>query len=229
MDDQGNLYYGTADFRRAPQSQSLVRFTRDQVLSATENGPLDFQEDGQVVLDGLDGFFNMTWYGGKLYVSELGFTSGTGSVFVIEPLANYRSWVLASFPPTFLEDGRVVSPSFLAFRPGTRDFSAGAGPKGGALAVAYSDFGEVNRITEIIPELYFVRGRVNGDDKVDISDAVALLSFLFGSGEAPDPLDAGDLNKDGSTDISDAIYLLDYLFRGGPVIPGPYPEPGPDR
>ena len=32
LDDHGDLYYGTADFLRDPQSQSLVRFTRDQVL-----------------------------------------------------------------------------------------------------------------------------------------------------------------------------------------------------
>lgn len=72
----------------------------------------------------------------------------------------------------------------------------------------------------------FLRGAVNTDSKVDISDAVALLEYLFAGSGPPEPLEAGDINDDGSMDITDSIYLLTYLFLGGPKPPPPFPEAG---
>jgi hypothetical protein len=74
----------------------------------------------------------------------------------------------------------------------------------------------------------FVRGLVNDDLKLDISDPVALLGHLFGGAPAPRCEKAADANDDGNVDISDAIYLLQWLFTGGSPIPPPYPEPGLD-
>ncbi|MBI4601638.1 MAG: hypothetical protein HY721_06720 [Planctomycetes bacterium] len=74
----------------------------------------------------------------------------------------------------------------------------------------------------------FVRGAVNGDAAVDISDAVLLLSFLFLGSKGPPCLDAGDVNDDGTRDISDPIHLLEHLFGGGPAPPAPFPEAGED-
>jgi hypothetical protein len=75
----------------------------------------------------------------------------------------------------------------------------------------------------------FLRGNSNGDPKVDISDAVYTLRFLFmGEGDPP-CLDAADVNDDGEVNITDPIYLLSYLFQGGPEIPAPGAlEPGID-
>ena len=72
----------------------------------------------------------------------------------------------------------------------------------------------------------FVRGAVNTDEKVDISDAVAILDYLFVGGPGPEPREAGDTNGDGNLDITDGIYLLTYLFLGGPKPPLPFPEAG---
>jgi hypothetical protein len=74
----------------------------------------------------------------------------------------------------------------------------------------------------------FVRGDSNGDEKVDISDAVRTLGGLFSSdGDLPCE-DAGDANDDGTLDISDPIFTLNHLFQGGPAIPAPHPEAGAD-
>jgi hypothetical protein len=63
-------------------------------------------------------------------------------------------------------------------------------------------------------------GDANGDGSVDISDAVYLISYIFGGGAAPNPLCAGDANGDGAVDITDAVYLINYMFSGGPAPAG---------
>jgi choice-of-anchor C domain-containing protein len=58
------------------------------------------------------------------------------------------------------------------------------------------------------------RGLCNSDEAYDISDPVALLSFLFSGGSAPPCRDTCDCNDDGSLDISDGVCLLGNLFLG---------------
>ncbi len=75
----------------------------------------------------------------------------------------------------------------------------------------------------------FIRGDANGDEFVDISDAVKIISFLYQSGSAPDCLDAADVDDDGELGLADPIYLLTCLFvDGSQQIPSPYPDAGGD-
>src|SRR5687768_16627675 len=74
-------------------------------------------------------------------------------------------------------------------------------------------------------DLKFRRGDSNTDGKVDMSDAVRTLMFLFAGGVALPCLDAGDSNDDGKLDLSDGIFTLNFLFAGG----APIPAPGPDE
>lgn len=73
----------------------------------------------------------------------------------------------------------------------------------------------------------FVRGEANQDGAFDLSDAVAILSYLFLGGSL-ECLDAGDVDDDGSVVITDAIALLTFLFLGGPAPAAPYPDAGAD-
>lgn len=65
-------------------------------------------------------------------------------------------------------------------------------------------------------------GDINGDWKIDLTDAVDLLGYLFLGTPAPAPVycdtttPSGDANGDGRVDLSDAVYLLEHHFRGGP-------------
>lgn len=61
----------------------------------------------------------------------------------------------------------------------------------------------------------FARGDVNGDNAVQIVDAILILQFLFLSVPI-DCVAAADINSDGSTGLVDAISLLNYLFLSGP-------------
>jgi hypothetical protein len=68
----------------------------------------------------------------------------------------------------------------------------------------------------------WARGDVTGDDLVNVTDAVALLSYLYQSGPTPPCLDAADVNYDGEVDLGDALRVVDFLFLGGePPVPAP--------
>jgi hypothetical protein len=60
-------------------------------------------------------------------------------------------------------------------------------------------------------------GDANGDGTANISDAVYLITYIFGGGSAPHPWSkcSGDANGDCTANISDAVYLITYIFGGG--------------
>jgi hypothetical protein len=65
---------------------------------------------------------------------------------------------------------------------------------------------------------YFLRGNVNGDEKLSLSDIVYLINYLFKFGPEPIPeLGIGDANCDGKVSLSDIVYLINYLFKFGPA------------
>jgi hypothetical protein len=80
--------------------------------------------------------------------------------------------------------------------------------------------GEVVTLTYDAP--WFMRGDANGDWKINVTDVVYLINYLFliPSGPAPEPLEAGDVNCDGAINVTDVVYLINYLFL---VPPGPPP------
>ena len=57
-----------------------------------------------------------------------------------------------------------------------------------------------------------LRGDVNGDGSVNISDVTALIDLLLGGGSISNP--AADCNQDSSVNISDVTALIDYLLSG---------------
>jgi hypothetical protein len=65
----------------------------------------------------------------------------------------------------------------------------------------------------------FMHGDANGDEIIDLADAIFLLNYLYRAGDAPSPLEAGDANCNGLVDLEDAIYLLNYLYKGGDPPP----------
>jgi hypothetical protein len=81
------------------------------------------------------------------------------------------------------------------------------------------------KVTDIPPKP-FIRGYVNRDSQSDLSDAIALLNYLFQGGEKPRCLLAADVNDDNKVDISDSVYFLNYLFTGGGAPPQPTAETG---
>jgi hypothetical protein len=66
----------------------------------------------------------------------------------------------------------------------------------------------------------FVRGDVNRDGVINISDVVYLINYLYVGGPPPTPREAGDANADGVINVTDVVYLINYLYVGGPPPPG---------
>jgi len=62
----------------------------------------------------------------------------------------------------------------------------------------------------------FIRGDVNWDGLVDVTDVTYLTNYLFVGGPEPIPLESGDVNCDGAVDVVDVVYLINYLFISGP-------------
>ena len=59
-------------------------------------------------------------------------------------------------------------------------------------------------------------GDANKDTRVNVSDAVYVINYVFSGGNPPKPvLACGDANKDGRVNVSDAVYLINYVFSGG--------------
>jgi hypothetical protein len=79
----------------------------------------------------------------------------------------------------------------------------------------------------------FLRSDVDGSGRTDLTDAIAVLDGLFGSG-GPFPCpDAADVDDTGKIDLTDAVAILEYLFLSGrpPAAPGPETcgvDPTPD-
>jgi hypothetical protein len=70
----------------------------------------------------------------------------------------------------------------------------------------------------------FLRGDVNGDKAVDLSDSIAILSWLFLGEEAPGCVESADADGNGALEVTDAIYILYYRFLAGEPPPPPFPE-----
>ena len=98
---------------------------------------------------------------------------------------------------------------------------------GGGRARIHERCGLSVRVVE--PERFFVRGDADRNQRINLSDVVGILQYLF-QGEAwvPPCLDAADTDDNGTVEVSDALYLTAFLFRKeAPPLP-PFPLPGVD-
>ncbi|MFQ5607634.1 MAG: dockerin type I domain-containing protein, partial [Candidatus Zixiibacteriota bacterium] len=65
----------------------------------------------------------------------------------------------------------------------------------------------------------FLRGDANTDTRVDLTDIVFLIDFIFRSGVPPVSFDAADADFDSRIRITDVTFLINYLYRNGPPPP----------
>jgi hypothetical protein len=61
----------------------------------------------------------------------------------------------------------------------------------------------------------YICGDSNGDEIVNVSDAVFIINYVFVGGDVPDPIESGDCNCDYTCNVSDAVWIINYVFVGG--------------
>ena len=81
----------------------------------------------------------------------------------------------------------------------------------------------MRRVTLSSQPAIFRRGEANGDGRVDISDAIFILDWLFLGGPAPPCEKAADADDSGAHNLSDAVSIASWLFLGGSSLPAPGP------
>lgn len=89
----------------------------------------------------------------------------------------------------------------------------------------------VGAVMEISGEGVFLRGDADGNELLDLADAVINLIWMTNvCPSCPVPLcpKALDTNDDGRIDLGDPVRLLNYLYLAGPPPLPPFPFPGPD-
>lgn len=87
----------------------------------------------------------------------------------------------------------------------------------------------LNGVIHFVAIPTFLRGDVNGDGRINVSDVVSLLNHLFATGLAPMCMDAADANDSGAVSFPDAVTLLNHIFVfGAPEPAPPFPSCGSD-
>ena len=73
------------------------------------------------------------------------------------------------------------------------------------------------------PVAVFSRGDVDSNGRIELSDGIRVLDYLFRGGEDLGCMEAADLNNDAMVNLTDGVYMLTYLFSAGdpPAAPGP--------
>jgi hypothetical protein len=112
----------------------------------------------------------------------------------------------------------------------TLTFPASLNGSGGPVANAVFPEGNLTAVPldvsiALLPQALFIRGDSNGDGRVDISDALAVLFYLFGGGAALCE-EAANANNDSHLDLTDAVTILERLFLDPQPFPRPYPDCG---
>ena len=73
----------------------------------------------------------------------------------------------------------------------------------------------------------FLRGDVNDDGAVDLSDSISTLGYLFSGTDEPACFAAAKATGSaGELNITDAVFIFTWLFSGGDDPPPPTPSAG---
>ncbi len=73
----------------------------------------------------------------------------------------------------------------------------------------------------------FIRGDVDGDGDLTLTDALTVLGSISERSSLPCP-DAGDFDDDGAVTLGDYGFLLEHLIGGEPAPSEPRSTPGSD-
>lgn len=124
--------------------------------------------------------------------------------------------------------GTILCDRTQPFRPEELDFLGAPCFEGSAVAAnegaTCKGLGPEEPPTPFPPCFLFLRGDVDLGGKVELTDAVVLLGWLFLGTQAPGCEDAADANDDGELNLGDPVSILNFLFLGAAPLPPPGPQ-----
>jgi hypothetical protein len=85
----------------------------------------------------------------------------------------------------------------------------------GSSGITLKDYGFCNITIEGVmtaPEI--IKGDVNGDGKVDMSDVTDLVQYILGNPSEDFNTDAADVNGDGEIGMPDVMFIIQYTING---------------
>jgi hypothetical protein len=86
----------------------------------------------------------------------------------------------------------------------------------------------VSGVIRVLEGESILRGDSNHDGRLNLTDSLFTLNWLFLGAPQPPCLDEADVDDDGTVNISDPIGLLAFLFLGASPPRPPFPEVGVD-
>ena len=98
-------------------------------------------------------------------------------------------------------------------------YEGGSGP-------ALAEIEVIARVRTGDEPAFFVRGDGNCDGRVQLTDAVLFLEWLFQGSRVVCCRAAADTDANGDVNVTDAVFLLGHLFAGGPAPAAPFPGCG---
>jgi hypothetical protein len=135
---------------------------------------------------------------GEPYSYQLLSTGGTGTISWSDKNAELTGTGLA-LSSSGLLSGTVAEAGSIAFTARAQD------------AVSASDEMPLN-LTVVHS---YICGDANGNDEVEVGDAVFVINYVFKAGSPPNPGEAGDANCDENVNVGDAVYVINYVFKAG--------------
>jgi len=204
------------EYARYPEYDAAVNpgdvITAEIILSPNGNIKLQYQTiaPGFDILGNTLGIQNRTGTIGMTVAINTGYLHNNLAVQIVRP----KQWLFAVPSSGEVPAGQsaTVQLIFSGVDLDTGSYQAD-------LKVSSNDPDSVNALQMLPAHLKvmpsYLCGDATGEHVVDISDAVALIAYIFAGGLAPTPYLSGDANCDSVVDISDAVYLIAYIFAGG--------------
>lgn len=153
------------------------------------------------------------WDGGNIWIS-----SGDGNWTLIYPENGYPRGIIAN-PASPFEPGTPCYSGTFDWSQAIFDLSAYSGII--QVMFRFGSDGLVSGEGWYIDDMVisgdppYLCGDANGDDEINVGDAVFIINSVFKGGPLPEPIEAGDANADGETNVGDAVYIINHVFKGG--------------
>ncbi|MBR6031942.1 MAG: InlB B-repeat-containing protein [Bacteroidaceae bacterium] len=111
---------------------------------------------------------------------------------------------------TYLVDGKIYKTSSVAY--GTAITPEAAPTKDGYIFSGWSEIPETMPAHDVVVTgRFYLYGDVNGNDGVDIGDAVSIVNYLVGKESSSFVEKTADTNHNGQIDIGDAVTIVNFL------------------